>query len=536
MPDLRPLLVALVAFSPMALPAQTPLRLEFVVGGLNRPLLVTAPPGDLQRLFVVEQPGRIRIVRNGALLPTPFLDLTGSGTISFGGELGLLGLAFHPQYASNGKFYVFHSGFPWPRALVKQFTVSANSDVANPAPATTLLNIPMVYGNHNGGMIAFGPDGYLYVSIGDGGSTAPLWPNDPQNHAQRGDSLLGKLLRIHVDTVQPPLNYGIPPSNPFAGPGDPLDEIWAFGLRNPWRFSFDRLTGDLWLADVGGQREEIDFEPAGSAGGRNYGWSCMSGTFCTGTASCVCNAAALTMPIHEYPTAANGQAIIGGYVYRGVAIPDLRGSYFFADHIRVELWSCRRNGAAVTQLTNRTVELTPPAPHVLVGPTGFGEDGFGELYVCDFAGKVYRIAPQTPVQAGVVPFGTGTPGCSGAHSLYAVGSPVVGNPAFGLRCSQAPPLFPGVLGFADVADVPGSDPLGFGVLFHLSLASPFLVLDVMLADASGLGAFSFPIPPSPALAGVTLHTQVLWPWLPASCVPSVSGWSSSPGLTLTLQP
>jgi hypothetical protein len=164
------------------------------------------------------------------------------------------------------------------------------------------------------------------------------------------------------------------------------------------------------------------------------------------------------------------------------------------------------------------VELTPPAPHVLVGPTGFGEDGFGELYVCDFAGKVYRIAPQTPVQAGVVPFGAGTPGCSGAHSLYAVGSPVVGNPAFGLRCSQAPPLFPGVLGFADVADVPGSDPLGFGVLFHLSLAS------------------SFPIPPSPALAGVTLHTQVLWPWLPASCVPSVSGWSSSPGLTLTLQP
>ncbi|MBL8753171.1 MAG: PQQ-dependent sugar dehydrogenase [Planctomycetes bacterium] len=517
--------------------AQTPLRLDFVVGGLTRPLLVTAPPGDTERIFIVEQPGRIRIVKNGVLLATPFLDLTTSGIVSYGGENGLLGLAFHPQYATNGRFFVFHSGWPWPTEHVRRFTVSAgNPDLADPSSGVGLLQVPSVYGHHNGGMVAFGADGFLYVSLGDGGSTAPLWPNDPQNHAQRGDSLLGKVLRLDVDTVQPPLQYGVPPGNPFVGPGDPRDEIWAFGFRNPYRFSFDRLTGDLWLADVGGNREEIDFEAAGSAGGGNYGWSCMSGTFCTGTASCVCNAANLRLPIHEYPVAPNGQAIIGGFVYRGVAIPDLRGSYFFADHIRVELWSCRRLGTGVSQLTNRTVELSPPSPHFLVGPTGFGEDGFGEIYLCDLSGKVFKIVPTTPVQAGVVPFGVGTPGCSGAHTLAAVGSPVIGNPRFELVCTQAPPLFPGLLGFAGMADVPGSDPLGFGVLLHLGLASPFLVLETMLSDAAGVGSFPFAIPPAPALVGAVLHTQVLWPWSPAVCTPSSSGWSSSPGLTLTLQP
>ncbi len=532
--NLRVLWLLLLTTSALA---QTPLQLQLFASGLNRPVLAVSPPGDLHRVFIVEQPGRIRVVKNGVLLTTPFLDLTGTGTISFGGELGMLGLAFHPAYATNGQFYVLHNGFPWPRIFVKRFTVSAtNPDVANPASATTLLETPMVYGNHNGGMIAFGPDGMLYIGIGDGGSTAPLWPSDPFNHAQRGDSWLGKMLRIDVNNAQPPLAYGIPPGNPFAGPGDPRDEIWSSGLRNPWRFSFDRLTGDLWIADVGGNREEIDFEPAGAPGGRNYGWSCMSGTFCTGNAVCACNGAGLTSPIHEYPVAPNGQAIIGGYVYRGVAIPDLRGAYFFADHIRVQIWSCRRAGSGVTQLIDRTTELTPPAPHFLVGPTGFGEDGYGELYLCDFMGKVYKIVPAVPVQTGVVPYGLGTPGCSGAHSLSAIGSPVVGNPAFQLRSTQAPPSFLGLLAFADVADVAGSDPLGLGVLLHFQLTSSLLLLETMFSDASGVGSFAFPIPPSSALAGVVLYTQTFWPWPAAVCTPTSSGWSSSPGLAITLQP
>lgn len=517
--------------------AQTPLQLQLFASGLVRPLLVTAPRGDLERAFIVEQPGRIRIVKNGVLLTTPFLDLTTTpGLVQYGGENGLLGLAFHPHYAQNGHFYVFHSTNPYPRVQVRRYTVSAgNPDVADAASAVVLLTQPMVYGNHNAGMIAFGPDGYLYVAIGDGGSTAPLWPEDPFGHAQRGDSLLGKILRLDVDNPQAPLNYGIPPTNPFVGPGDPLDEIWALGFRNPWRFSFDRLTGDLWIADVGGQKEEVDFEPAGSPGGRNYGWACMSGTICASGTLCTCNSPLLTPPIHDYGTPTPAHAIIGGYVYRGVAIPDLRGTYFYGDYMRVELWSFRRSGAGITQLTNRTAELTPPAPHFLVGPTGFGEDGWGELYVCDFAGKVYKIVPAGTVYAGLASYGAGTPGCSGAHALWANSSPVIGNPAFQVQCTNAPPSFFGLLGFADLPDLAGSDPLGLGIQVHLNV-STLLLLATALSDGGGVGRFQFGIPPAPALAGIVFHAQAIWPWDASICTPSTSGWSSSPGLAITLQP
>ncbi len=525
----------LLAVAPAA--AQTPLSLQFVAAGLTRPVLVTSPPNDLERIFVVQQQGRIRIVRNGILLPTPFLDLTGTGTVLFGGEAGLLGLAFHPNYASNGQFFVYHNGFPAHSAYVRRFTVSTtNPDVADLASGVTLLTTPLLYGNHNGGMLAFGPDGKLYISIGDGGSTPPLWPDDPQNNAQRGDSLLGKLLRIDVDNPAPPLLYGIPANNPFIGPGDPRDEIWALGLRNPWRFSFDRLTGDLYIADVGGQHEEVDFQPAGVPGGRNYGWSCMTGTLCNGLPVCTCNAPALTLPIHEYGTVSPPHAIIGGYVYRGCAIPDLRGAYFFADYMTLQIWSFRRNGSGITQLIDRTAELVPPTPYFLVGPTAFGEDGRGELYLCDFAGQVYKIVPSAPVQAGLLPYGVGTPGCAGAHALTADCSPVVGNPMFTLRCSNAPALSIGLLAIASDADVAGSDPFGFGFLAHVQVTSAFLVLLTMASDVSGIGSFGFPIPPSPPLAGMNLNAQAVWLWSPAVCTPSPFGWSSSPGLSITLQP
>jgi glucose/arabinose dehydrogenase len=336
---------------------QTPLTLELVAAGLQQPVFAAAPTGDFSRVFVVEQPGRIRIVRDGNLLPTPFLDLTGQ--ISAGGERGLLGLAFHPDFATNRRFYVFATVNPYLHATVRGYTASAtNPDLADPTSATTLLTVPLIYGNHNGGMLAFGPDHMLYVAIGDGGSIPPAWPSDPFNHAQRGDSLLGKLLRLDVDNPAPPLQYGIPAGNPFVGPGNPLDEIWALGLRNPWRFSFDRLTGDLWLADVGGQREEVNFRPAGSPGGQNYGWSCMAGTFCVNTGACVCGDPALTMPLHEY-TATMSRAIIGGYVYRGAAIPDLRGTYFYADFSLGVIRSFQNQGGTVAQLVDRTAELNP---------------------------------------------------------------------------------------------------------------------------------------------------------------------------------
>jgi glucose/arabinose dehydrogenase len=536
--SLRPLLAATGVALTAA--AQTPLRLEPFVTGLVRPVLVTAPRGDLDRVFVVEQPGRVRLVRDGTLQPSPFLDLAALNLVAFGGEAGLLGLAFHPQYAVNGWLFVCHNAPPSSELRVTRFTRSAaNPDAADPTSAVTILSTPIVYGNHNGGMVAFGPDGMLWWSTGDGGSTPPLWPSDPFNHAQRGDSLLGKVLRIDVDHPQPPLQYGIPASNPFAGPGDPRDEIQALGLRNPWRFSFDRLSGDLWLADVGGFREEIDFAAAGAPGGANYGWSCTTGTWCAGTAACTCNGPALTPPLFDYGDPGPAHAVIGGYVYRGVAIPDLRGTYFFADHMRVEVWSLRRagtgTGSGIAQLTNRTAELAPPPGNVLVGPTAFGEDGYGELYLCDLSGTVYRIAPAAPAQAGLVPYGAGTPGCNGAHALSSPHSPVVGNPGFTLRCSLAPPSSVGLVAFASDADVAGTV-LPFGVVAHVQVTSALLLLEPMPSDGSGTGTFAFAIPPSPPLVGFTLHAQAIWAWSPAACTPSPWGWSSSSGLSFTLQP
>ena len=519
-----------------AVVAQTPLSLELVASGLTRPVLVTAPSGDLERLFIVEQSGRIRVVRDGVLLPTPFVDISGTPLVNYAGESGLLGLAFHPDFATNGTFYTYRTANPFLTGNLDRWQVSvSNPDVADPTSRTTVFSLAMIYGNHNGGSIAFGPDGYLYIGIGDGGSTAPLWPNDPFNHAQRGDSLLGKLLRIDVDQPTPPLLYGIPPSNPFVGPGDPRDEIWAIGVRNPWRCSFDRLTGDFYIADVGGRNEEVDFEPAGSGGGRNYGWSCMAGTWCNNLPVCTCFAPELTMPLHDY-FQSGGQAIIGGYVYRGCAVPDLRGSYFFADYISNRIWSLQHNGTAVTQLTDHSAELTPPAPLAWTSIIAFGEDARGELYICDFGGDVFRIVPTTPTVSGVTPFGAGTPGCNGPQALTADCSPVIGNPSFDLRCSNAPPTSLGLLAFANAPVIGGWDPLGVGLTVHVQISAGFFVLLTMASDGGGTGTFSLPIPPTPSLAGMQLQAQAVWAWDPAVCSPTSIGWSSSSGLSFTLQP
>lgn len=344
-------------------------RLQQVAEGLDSPVYLTAPPGD-SRLFVVEQPGRIRIIQNGGLLPTPFLDIT--DRVRSGGERGLLSVAFHPQYRSNGYLYVNYTDRSGD-TRIERYRVGSDRNRADPASAMRLLSVEQPYANHNGGLLKFGPDGMLYIGMGDGGSGG-----DPQNHGQRLDTLLGAMLRIDVDRGTP---YGIPADNPFAGRADARGEIWAYGLRNPWRFSFDRATGELFIADVGQNAwEEVHVTRAGEAG-VNYGWKTLEGSHCFRTDSC--ERAGLALPVLEYPHS-DGCSITGGYVYRGRALPDLVGHYFYADYCRGWIRSFRHANGRATE--ERRWELGDAG-----SIASFGEDAAGELYVIDKGGKVFKL-------------------------------------------------------------------------------------------------------------------------------------------------
>jgi glucose/arabinose dehydrogenase len=351
---------------------------------------VTTPAGDLARLFVVQLDGKIRIVKQGQLLTTPFLDLgtSGANKITFGGERGLLGLAFHPDYAQNGFFYVNYTDLQG-NTIVERYKVSADPDVGDVASATIIIGpITQPQSNHNGGCIQFGPDRKLYIGMGDGGGA-----NDQgAGHAvggngQSGATLLGKMLRLDVDLPFP----HIPPDNPYVPDPTVLDEIWAFGLRNPWRFSFDRVTGELWIGDVGqNTREEINFAPAGAAA-LNYGWRCMEGFNCTGLSGCTCNAPTLTLPVHDYAHGAGCASTTGGYVYRGCSSSALQGTYFFADYCKRRVWTFQYVGGQVTNFLERTDEIVN-SPGTISSITSFGEDALGELYLCDSGGgRVYQI-------------------------------------------------------------------------------------------------------------------------------------------------
>jgi glucose/arabinose dehydrogenase len=347
-------------------------RLEVVASGLTFPLDLTAPPGD-SRLFVVEKGGTIRIIRDGNLVRTPFLDI--SSLVSRGGEQGLLGLAFHPDYAQNGLFVVDYTDTNGD-TRVARYRVSNSPDVADTA-GVIVLTVAQPYANHNGGAVAFGPDGYLYIALGDGGSGG-----DPQGHGQDRSELLGSLLRIDVANGNP---YNIPSSNPYAQSPSFRHEIWNYGLRNPWRFSFDRQTGDLYIADVGqGDREEVNVAPASSHGGENYGWNIMEGRSCYG--SMTCNRTGLVLPVLEY-THSDGCSITGGYVYRGSAIPYLAGTYFYSDYCSGWIRRFRyQNGQATEARSWPNLD-----PHGNV--SSFGQDAAGEVYVLESGGTVYRIAP-----------------------------------------------------------------------------------------------------------------------------------------------
>ena len=354
------------------LPGETgTLELQLVASGLSSPLYLTTPAGD-PRLFIVEQEGRIRIVKNGQLPATPFLDITGS--VGAGGERGLLSVAFHPSYATNGYFYVDYTDNNGD-TRIERYTVGPNPDIADVASAKLILFIAQPYSNHNGGLVTFGPDGMLYIGMGDGGSGG-----DPQNRAQNPDSLLGKLLRIDVDHGDP---YAIPAGNPFATSGG-APEIWALGLRNPWRFAFDRAAGLLYTADVGQDLwEEVSVAPAGQ-GGLNYGWRIMEGLHCFNPTSC--SSTGLVQPVVEY-SHANGCSITGGFVYRGTRAPSLVGQYFYSDYCSGWMRSFSYANGAVTGQTSWSLNVS------LGNVLSFGEDSAGELYVLSAGGGVYRIAP-----------------------------------------------------------------------------------------------------------------------------------------------
>lgn len=371
------LVIVAALVSAQGAPFPTP-RLRPVVTGLDRPTHVTHAGDGSGRLVIVEKPGTIRILHNGALLPTPFLDIT-SRVLSTGSEQGLFSVAFPPAGADAGHFYVNYTSRPDGDTVVSRFTITPDDpNRADPNSEEVILTIDQPFANHNGGQLAFGPDGMLYIGTGDGGSGG-----DPMGNAQNGAVLLGKMLRIDVESSPQGEPYGIPDTNPFIGTPGFRPEVWALGLRNPWRFSFDRATGDLFIADVGqSAREEVNHQPA-TGGGENYGWDIMEGSTCFQADAC--DMAGLTLPVAEYGRDL-GNVITGGHVYRAPSPAAWHGVYFFGDFGSGRIWALRRSGDAWSS----TVVLD-----TALSISSFGEDEAGRLYVVDFGGAIYQLAPST---------------------------------------------------------------------------------------------------------------------------------------------
>lgn len=490
--------------------AAAPPKTTLVAGGFEQPLLVTAPPGDRERIFVVEQfTARIRIVRGEAVADAPFLDL---GPLVHdldeeSTERGLLGLAFHPQYASNGLFFVAYVDNDG-NSVVARYQVSADPDIADPESGRTILTVLHPGIGHYGGTLAFGPnDGLLYVATGDGDAVGDLGilAQDPW-------SLHGKILRLDVDAASP---YAIPSGNPFA-PDEGLGEVWALGFRNPWRFSFDRATGDLYLGDVGQDRwEEIDFQAASAPDGANFGWPQMEANACFDPPT-DCSVEGLTLPIHAYPHY-DDCAVTGGHVYRGCAMPDLAGTYFFGDFCTGNSWSFRHRGGEVSELVSRTAQFTPRGADIGM-ISSFGEDGFGELYVVDYLdGEIFKIVPDQHLGADCnangapdgCDIGEGTSlDCNGdlvpdecLPAFTLVGETLQAGRASTTTVTCAPPG--GIVAFAWSEVGPGATQTPIGTL---GLASP-RPLGWARADAHGVARLTRLVPRS--RAGQTLWWQAL---------------------------
>ena len=345
--------------------------LQQVVTGLANPVAITHAGDGSGRLFITLQDGRIVIFNGATVLPVPFLDIR--TLVLSGGERGLLSVAFHPNYPTTPFFYVDYTNLMGNTIVARYRVSTTDPNLANSSSRRAILRQSQPFANHNGGQLQFGPDGFLYIALGDGGSAG-----DPGNRAQNLGTLLGKILRVDVNGALP---YAIPPTNPFVGMAGTRPEIWAYGLRNPWRFSFDRANGNLYIADVGqAQWEEINFELNTNPGGRNYGWRRMEGRHCFNPAV-NCNDGTLTLPVLEYSHAV-GESVTGGYVYRGTQVPELVGRYVYGDFVTGRIWAAGR--VANVLLMDTTLRIST-----------FGEDENGELYVADYTtGTIFRFIQQ----------------------------------------------------------------------------------------------------------------------------------------------
>lgn len=377
--EAKPTAVPLIG--PPAKPV-TAVALAPIASGLRKPVTLTHAGDD--RLFVAEQDGRVRIIQNSELLPDPFLDVS-EILATDGSERGLLGLAFHPDYAQNGYFYIVYTNKDGDTEISRYTVSAADPNRADPDSAMLILFVEQPYGNHNGGQLAFGPDGYFYIALGDGGAVG-----DPYDNAQDPGTLLGDILRLDVDAQSEPGSakpYAIPPDNPFVGQRDALGEVWLMGLRNPWAFTFDRETGDLYISDVAQDGlEEVNFHPAGSPAGVNFGWPYREGSVCYEAETC--RSSGLRPPIFEYPHGVDGCAVIGGAVYRGQQFPELAGNYFFSDFCSGKIWTLRYESELGEWVRTAVAETGTQVSSI-------SEDVNGELYILDYRnGEVSQITLQ----------------------------------------------------------------------------------------------------------------------------------------------
>ncbi len=471
--------------------------------GLTQPVQVAHAGDGTGTLYAVEQVGRIRTIRNGTLGAAPFLDI--SGRVLAGGERGLLGLAFPPGYATKGYFYVNYTRNPDGATVIARYRVTPDPDVADPSSEEVLLVIDQPFSNHNGGQIAFGPDGFLYIGTGDGGSGG-----DPQGNAQNPSTLLGKMLRIDVEGGATP--YAIPPGNPFAGNAGSRGEIWAMGLRNPWRFSFDRGTGDLYIGDVGqGSFEEVDFQPASSAGGENYGWNVVEGNSCYGGTAC--NPSDFVPPVAVYDHSAGKCSVTGGTVYRGNAFPGMQGIYFYGDFCTGEIFGLTRDGSAWE------TALLLDAPFSI---SSFGEDETGNLYAANYGGgSVHEIVAQNdpPSPPALVSPLDGQAGLPSAAVTFAwnPSSDLEGDPVTYLFFLDTDPSFPGTIP-VPVSGEPGqpASPTGAPKRFGI------------LAAGIALSVFHRIPKRFRGLAGLLIVAWALTAWAGPGCGGSGGGGSSQP--------
>lgn len=497
--------VALGLAAPLASAQISDITLQTVGTGFTLPLSGEFAPGQDDRIYIIEQNQadiEILDLNTGNKLATPFLDLTGK--VSTGGERGLLGIAFHPDYASNGFVYVNYTNNGGSTRIERYTRSSTNPDLADPSSGVTILQFSQPQSNHNGGGIVFGPDGMLWIGTGDGGNFNDQGSGHAAGgNAQSGSTLLGKMLRIDVDGGFP---YAIPADNPYTG--DPLvdDEIWAFGLRNPFRYTFDRDTGDLWIGDVGqNAREEVTHtsaaEIAAVAAGTlemNYGWRCMEGFLCTGLSGCTCNAPELKLPIEQYPIPGQGRSVMGGFVYRGDAMPDWNGRYFYADNSSNRVWTLEEDGSGGL-VVNSIIEHTAAGGDLnglgIDGVAGWIEGPDGELYLCERDdGTIGKIVPAGPF----VGIGSALAGANGEPVHFGDGGVAAGESG-GLFLRNAAPSATAGLFFSASE---GSVLFKGGVLKTFPLAGLIILptdatggIDVTWTDTGG-----FP-------AGTTLITQ-----------------------------